>query len=258
MSWIDTHAHLNDPRFEPILTDVLARARGAGVERILVIGIDAASSRRALDLANRYPELRAVVGIQPNNLGAIEPGDWERVLELAPHPLVVGIGETGMDRYWDFAPIERQREYFLLHLDLSDRLEKPVVIHCRDAEADVIGVLREHADRSGKEIRGVMHSFTGEKETAATCMALGLFISFAGMVTFKKSQGLREVASSIPLDRLLVETDSPYLSPHPLRGKENEPSHVVHTGACLAAVHGISAEELASITTANARRLFHL
>ena len=256
--WIDTHAHLNDHRFDDALPAVLERASTAGVVAVLVIGIDAESSAKAVALAQRHAPLFAVVGIQPNSLAEMRPGDWERIVALVEDTKVVGIGETGMDRYWDRAPIDLQRQYFLRHLELARRADKPVVIHCREAGADVVEVLTEFTDRSGKPLAGVMHSFTGDAGTATACLDLGLHISFAGMVTFKKNVELRAVAATVPLERLLVETDAPFLTPHPLRGKPNEPAFVVHTGSCLAEVHGVSAQDLAATTSANARRLFGL
>jgi TatD DNase family protein len=254
---IDTHAHLDDQRFADDLPDVLRRAEVAGVERILTIGIDAATSRAAVELAERHPLIGAVVGIQPNNLGEIKPGDWEAILKLVEQRAVVGIGETGLDRYWDRAPMPLQEEYFVRHLDVCRRLARPVVIHCREAEADVVRVLRAEFDRFGP-LRGVMHSFTGDAATARACVDMGLHISFAGMLTFKNNQALRDVAATVPLDRLLVETDSPYLAPMPHRGKRNEPAFVKHTAECLAGVLAIPFEQMAEQTTCTARELFGL
>jgi TatD DNase family protein len=254
---IDTHAHLDDQRFSEDLSDVLHRAEAAGIERILTIGIDVATSRAAIQLAERHPLVRGVVGIQPNSLGEIKPGDWEAILKLAEHPAVVGIGETGLDRYWDRAPLPLQEEYFARHLELCRRLARPVVIHCREAESDVVRMLRSEFDRFGP-IRGVMHSFTGDAATVRACLDAGLHISFAGMVTFKNNQALRDVAATVPLDRLLVETDSPYLAPMPHRGKRNEPAFVKHTAECLAGVLAIPFDDLAAQTTRSARVLFGL
>lgn len=258
MDWIDTHAHLNSDKFEGSLHDVLNRAKGASVIRILVIGTGREDSERAVRMAREYPQLAAIVGIQPNNLNEAEPTDFDRIVTLASDPTVVAIGETGMDRYWKTVPIPLQRDYFWRHLELARDRNLPVVIHCREAEADIVGVLTEFSEKMGKPIAGVMHSYAGDEATARACVALGLHISFAGMLTFKKNQALRDVAAIVPLDRLLVETDTPYLSPEPFRGKPNEPSRVLHTGACLAQIHGKSDEEMAAITTANARNLFNL
>jgi TatD DNase family protein len=254
---IDTHAHLDDERFAPDLPAVLERAVAAGLTRALTIGVDAETSAAAVKLAAEHPILAAVVGIQPNHVAEMKAGDWERILDLVKQPRVVAVGETGLDRYWDRAPFALQEEYFARHLELARQMDKPIVIHCREAEADVVRVLKVDFDRYGP-IRGVMHSFTGDATTAKACLDLGLHISFAGMLTFKNNEALRHVAATIPLDRLLVETDSPYLTPMPFRGKRNEPAYVVHTAACLAQVLGISAERLAEQTSVNARNLFKL
>jgi TatD DNase family protein len=254
---IDTHAHLDDERFASDLLAVLERAAAAGLTRILTIGVDALTSAAAVKLAAEHPILAAVVGIQPNHVAEIKPGDWDGILDLAKHPRTLAIGETGLDRYWDRAPFPLQEEYFARHLEMARLLDKPVVIHCREAEPDVVRMLKMEFDRHGP-IRGVMHSFTGDATTARACLDLGLHISFAGMLTFKNNEALRKVAATVPLDRLLVETDSPYLTPMPFRGKRNEPAYVVHTAACLAQVLGISAERLAEQTSANARNLFKL
>lgn len=253
---IDTHAHLDEQSFETDLADVLERAQAAGVEAVLTIGVTVLTSESALLLAKEHPEVHAVVGIQPNYVAEAGPDHMSVIAALATDPHVVGVGETGLDRYWDYAPIDLQRDYFLQHIDLSRQVDKPFVVHCREAEAEVVAVLREAA--ADGPLHGVMHSYSGSLETARACLDLGLHVSFAGMLTYKKNEELRGVAKSVPLDRLLVETDSPYLAPTPFRGKRNEPAHVVHTARCLAELHGLPLEELARITTENARRLFGL
>ena len=253
---IDTHAHLDDEQFREDLPAVLERAATGGVSAIAV-GITAASSERCVELAARHASIHATVGVHPNEILQAAPGDWDRVRELATRPRVVGVGETGLDRYWDKTPFATQEEWFVRHLELGRELDLAVVIHCRDAEADVVRLLGEAFARHGP-IRGVMHSFSGAQATADACLSMGLYLSFAGMLTYKNAQALRDVAARVPRDRLLVETDSPYLSPVPLRGKRNEPANVAHTAACLAGLHGVSAEAMADLTTANARRLFGL
>ena len=253
---VDTHAHLAQEEFDADRADVLTRAREAGVVTIVAIGYSADSSAAVVELAARYAELYAAVGIQPNDCGKAQPGDWDRILALVGAAKVVAVGETGLDRYWDFAPLELQQDYFDRHLRLSQDHGLPFVVHTRESDAEVLAMLRE-ARRRGP-LAGVMHSFTGTAETAAECVELGLYVSFAGIVTFKKSDALRAVAASVPAERILVETDCPYLSPHPLRGKRNEPANVVHTAACLAEVRGESLEEFARQTTENARKLFGL
>jgi TatD DNase family protein len=257
MQLIDTHLHLDEEAFRPDREEVIARALAAGVETMITIGISAASSRAAVELAQTHPPLFAAVAIQPNYVSQAAPGDWEVIEELATRPKVVAVGETGLDRYWDHAPFDLQVEFFDKHLELARRLNLPFIVHCREAEQDVVAQLRRAASGGGP-LRGVMHSFCGDAQTAAACVELGMFISFAGMVTFKKNDGLRAVAAEVPLDRLLVETDSPYLAPTPFRGKRNEPAFVRNTAETLAAVRKLSLEELAQVTTDNARRLFGL
>ena len=254
---IDTHAHLDDEQFAADLPAVLQRAQAAGIESIIAIATTAPSSATCVALAARHSAVFATVGIHPNNIMEAAPNAWDEVLALVKRERVVGIGETGLDRHWDNTPFPVQEEYFVRHLELARLHNLPVVIHCREAEVDVLRLLRAQFDQHGP-IRGVMHSFVGDAAMAETCRAMGLYLSFAGMLTYKNATALRETAAKQPLDRLLVETDSPYLSPAPLRGRRNEPAHVVHTAAYLAGLLGISANELAARTTANARSLFRL
>lgn len=254
---VDTHAHLDEERFDADRPAVLERARAAGVGQMVTVATTAASSAANLALSNQYPELFATAGIHPNYAAKSPPEGWDSVVVLAADPRVVGIGETGLDRYWDDTPFPLQEDYFARHLELGRRTGKPVVIHCRDAEADVMRMLREAFDRHGP-IRGVMHSFVGGPEMAEACRGMGLYLSFAGMLTYKNAVALRQTAAAQPLDRLLVETDSPYLAPVPVRGKRNEPAYVAHTAACLAEALGVPAETVAGRTTANARALFGL
>lgn len=256
MTLIDTHAHLDELAFDPDVAETLERARSAGVGAVLTIGINAETSRRAVALAERFAEVYAVVGIQPNYVAQMQSDDWDEIVDLSRHPRVVGIGETGLDRYWDHAPIELQQEWLDQHLKLSRDVDKPFVVHCREAEADVVAQLQRAAQ--GGPLSGVMHSFCGSAETLAACLNLGLHISFAGMVTYKKNDDLRAVAAQVPSERLLIETDAPYLAPVPHRGKRNEPAFVIETARCLAEQRGVSLEALAEHTTANARRLFQL
>jgi TatD DNase family protein len=254
---IDTHAHLDDERFREDLPDVLRRAQDAGVSRVVTIATTAPSSRASVDLARRFPVLAATVGIQPNHVAEAEPDAWDNILRLAEQTEVVAIGETGLDRYWDHTPFPQQEELFARHLVLARQRNLPLVIHCRQAEADVVRMLRDDYQAHGP-VRGVMHSFTGDAATAEACLAMGLSISFAGMVTYKSASDLRDVARRIPLDRLVVETDSPYLAPVPIRGRRNEPAFVAHTAACLAVVLGVDFAALAGQTSRNARLLFGL
>jgi TatD DNase family protein len=257
MELFDTHAHLDQPEFDDDRTEVLARAHVAGVSHIIAIGISADTSKVCIDLSAECEGVYAAVGLQPNYLAESQPGDWDRVVAMVDEPGVVAIGETGLDRYWDFTPFEMQQDYFDRHLRLSQERGLPFTVHMRDCDEDILVILRE-AHRRGP-LAGVLHSFTGSQAMAEECLAMGLYISFAGMVTYKKSDELRSIAALVPDDRILVETDSPYLSPEPVRKvKRNEPAHVVHTAARLAEVRGTTLEEFAGQTTANAKRLFNI
>lgn len=251
----DTHAHLDDEQFTADRPAVIARAAAAGVTTILAVGTTADSSVQSAGLAAEYPGVFAAVGIQPNHAGQALPDDWDRIVRLAAAHKVVALGETGLDRYWDHTPFDVQQDYFDRHLRLSQQTQLPFIVHLRDCDEDMRQMLREARTRG--PIRGVMHSFTGGVTLAAECVELGLYISFAGMVTYKKSAALREIAAGIPADRILVETDSPYLSPEPKRGQRpNEPALLVHTAECLAAARNESFDSFAAQTTENARRLF--
>jgi TatD DNase family protein len=254
---IDTHAHLDAEQFAADLPAVLERARDAGVAQIVTVATTAPSSAACVSLAANHPDLFATVGVHPNSAAEAAPIAWDEVVALASRKEVVGIGETGLDRHWNDTPFPQQEDYFARHLELSRRVNKPIVIHCREAEADVLRMLRADFDRNGP-IRGVMHSFVGDAAMGEACLAMGLMLSFAGMLTYKNAAALREAAAKLPLDKLFVETDSPYLSPVPVRGKRNEPAHVVHTAACLAGLHGVTPEALAERTTRTARELFGL
>lgn len=256
LNLFDTHAHLNLDAFEGQIDGVVGRAREAGLAGILVVGIDAKTSLLACELAAGYPNfLYAAVGIQPNSVAAARDDDWPLIEELASRPGVRAIGETGLDCYWDETPLADQQTFFDRHIALALQTGLPIVIHMRDSGDLIVDQLERHDALPG----GVMHSFTGDWKLAESCLALGLSISFAGMVTFRSAQSLREVAARVPEDRLLVETDSPYLSPEPLRGRRpNEPSRVEHTLRCLAKARGVTPEHLAEVTTANAKRFFQL
>ena len=254
MELYDSHCHLDPMRFGAELGDVLARARAAGVTRMTVIGTRAADGEAAADLAAREPGIVAAVGVHPNDVAEAEPGEWDRVVRLVESGRAAAVGETGLDWYRTTAPRDLQREWFARHLDLARRSSLPVVIHTRESIRDTLDMLRD-AVACGP-LRPILHSFTGSAAEAAEAIDLGCHLGFAGMVTFRSSTALREVAAAVPLDRLLVETDSPFLAPEPLRGRRNEPANVVHTARCLALARGESLEAFAAATTANARRVF--
>jgi TatD DNase family protein len=255
LEWIDTHAHLDDERFQSDLPAVLARAAQAGLQHIIVVATTALDSPRCVQLAEEHAILRAAIGIQPNHVAEASPTAWDEVLALVHRPEVVALGETGLDRHWDRTPFAQQEDYFARHLELARKIDRSVVIHCREAEADVVRLLRQDYDKHGL-VRAVMHSFTGDLATAQACLQMGLFISFAGMLTYKNAHALRDVAAKIPVERVLVETDCPYLAPVPHRGQRNEPSYVVHTAGVLAETLGVPIGVVAEHTTRNARTLF--
>jgi len=255
---IDTHAHLDDESFDAIRGEVVDRAQAAGVSKMICVGTTLAASEKCVRLADEYPAMYAAVGIQPNYVSQAEQGDWDSIVALAKSGSrkIVALGETGLDRYWDYAPFDLQQDYFDRHLRLSQSLELPFIVHMRDCGDDIVAMLTEA--RSRGPLLGVMHSFTGEKSLAKECLELGMYISFAGMATFKKSHDLRAVAATIPSDRILVETDAPYLSPHPKRGQRpNEPALMVHTAECLAKARGETIEAFAANSTKNAQALFN-
>lgn len=257
MMLFDTHTHLDQPEFDAIRSEVLNRAREVGVTRLIAIGTTAQASRRCIELAAQHEGVYAAVGIQPNYVAESASEDWLLIERLVGQPGVVAVGETGLDRHWDYTPFDQQRDYFDRHIRLAQQHDLPFVVHMRDCDDDILQMLRE-ARRRGP-LSGIMHSFTGDSAMAAECVELGLHISFAGMVTFKKSDALRACAATIPTDRLLLETDCPYLSPEPVRGKRpNEPAHLRHTAECVAKVRGVTLETLADQTTANAQALFRV
>jgi TatD DNase family protein len=255
MQLFDTHAHLDQPEFDDDRAQVIARALEAGVANIIAVGISADTSAACLEVAAEFEGVFAAVGMQPNYLAEAQPGDWERVIAMLDQPDVVAIGETGLDRHWDFTPFALQQDYFDRHIRLSQERDLPFIVHMRDCDDDILAMLREARARG--PLRGVMHSFTGSRAMADECLEMGLYLSFAGMVTFKKSAELRAIAAAVPDDRILIETDCPYLTPEPVRKiQRNEPAHVRFTAGCLADLRGTTLEAFADRTTANARRLF--
>jgi TatD DNase family protein len=256
MDFFDSHCHLDPMRFGADLEAVLARARAAGVTGLAVIGTRAADSEAAAALAAREPGIVAAAGLHPNDVAELAPDEWDRVERLVAGGRVAAVGETGLDWYRTTAPPDLQREFFDRHLRLAQRHGLPVVVHTRESTRDALDMLRTAAARG--PLVAILHSFTGTAAEAAEAVDLGCHLGFAGMVTFRSAAAVREVATTVPLGRLLVETDSPFLSPEPLRGKRNEPANVVHTARCLALARGEPLETLAAATTANARRVFRV
>jgi len=255
MHFFDTHAHLDDEQLAGDVAGVIARAAAAGVSSILAVGTTAQSSRNCGELTQQHAGVWSSAGIHPNHAAEAQGADWDEIVRLAQESRVVALGETGLDLYWKDTPLPLQQDYFDRHIRLSQAIGKPLVIHQRESAAEILAMLREARQRG--PLAGVMHSFTATRDEAQEFLDLGLYISFAGMVTFKKSDDLRAIAAAVPAERILVETDAPYLSPEPFRGRRpNEPARVVHTATCVAQIRGVTLEEFARQTTANARALF--
>ncbi len=254
MILVDSHCHLDYPELQKDFPGVLARARSAGVETMLAIGTKLSAFEGVRKIAESAPNVFCTVGVHPHE-AQHEQAATEALVAEAAHPKVVGIGETGLDYYYEKSPREPQRENFRAHLRAAHQTGLPVVIHTRDADADTIELL----DWAAKElpgVTGVLHCFTSSLELAQHAMKLGYFISISGIVTFKNAEDLRRTVKEIPLDKLLVETDSPYLAPIPMRGKSCEPSYVIHTARCVAGLKNVTVEELGRVTTENFYKLF--
>ncbi|HXX59142.1 MAG TPA: TatD family hydrolase [Dehalococcoidales bacterium] len=260
MHLVDTHAHLDMDDFDSDREEMLARARAAGVEKIITVGIDVVSSKKAIELAEKHDRIYAAAGVHPHDASKIERADIARLRELAQHHRVVAIGEIGLDFYRNFSPKEKQVQAVNWQLDLAADLNLPVIIHARQAAGDTVNVLTEWVKRShtAKYMpRGVIHCFSEDETVAQQYLKLGFFISFAGYVSYPSSKAAR-VAKSIPLDRIMVETDSPFLPPQQYRGKRSEPAYVAMTANVVANAIGIPVEEFARKTTENAMRLFKI
>jgi TatD DNase family protein len=259
MRLIDSHCHLDFPDFQGQVPEVLARAAENGVAHLVTICTRVSEFDKVLAIAESDPRISCSVGIHPHE-AADEPAiDAERLVELARHPKVVGIGEAGLDYFYDKSPRERQRQVFATHIEAARRSGLPLIVHSRDADDDTIEELKigaEKGGQDGKPLTGVIHCFTSTQKLADAALEIGFYISLSGIVTFKNAEELRAVIKTVPLDRLLVETDSPYLAPVPKRGKKNEPSFVKHTAQFAAELFGISDEDFAAKTTENFQRLF--
>ena len=252
---IDTHCHLDFERFDADRDEIVQRAIDAGVTRIIIPALDLNNCRTVLQLADRYKGVYAAIGIHPNSSAGWQD-NWIGVLrDLARHDKVVAVGEIGLDYYWDKSPKQVQHRAFGLQLELAAELDLPVIVHNRESDADVISLLSA-SPLNGRENPGVLHSFAADWETAVSALNMGFYLGFTGPVTFKKADGLREIVAQVPLDRLLVETDAPFLTPHPYRGKRNEPAYVAYVVERIAKVRGMETAVLAQQTTTNALRLF--
>jgi TatD DNase family protein len=252
---IDSHAHLTLPEFDQDRPAVIQRASQEGITHIITIGIDLEDSRNAIALAEEYPFIYASVGIHPHDAKTVTSETYEELRHLAAHDKVVAIGETGLDFYRNHSPREVQARHFRRQLELAHELALPVIIHDRDAHDETRVILREVLPG---EIQGVIHCFSGDRRHAHAFLDMGFYLSIPGTITYKNSRAYRETVKALPLDRLLLETDSPFLSPHPFRGRRNEPAHVRYVAQAIADLKGLDGEEVGEITSRNVQTLFRL
>lgn len=251
----DTHVHLNAEQFEDDLSEVIERATQAGVERMVVVGFDRSTIQKALELVEAYDFIYASVGWHPVDAIDMTDEDLRWIEELSSHPKVVALGEMGLDYYWDKSPKDIQQDVFRKQIRLAKKVKLPIIIHNREATADLVTILKEEG---ADEVGGIMHCFSGSVEIAKECMEMNFYISLGGPVTFKNAKKPKEVAKEIPLDKLLIETDCPYLAPHPYRGKRNEPAYVKLVAEQIAELKGISLADVAKKTTENAKKIFDI
>ena len=254
-TFIDTHVHLNADQYDEDLQQVIERALEAKVEKMIVIGFDRKTIERAMNLIDQYDFLYAVIGWHPVDAIDCTEEDLVWIEELAQHPKVVGIGETGLDYYWDKSPQDIQQYWFRKQIKLAQKLNLPIIIHNREATGDVVRILKEE---NAASVGGIMHCFGGSVETAKECINMNFMISLGGTVTFKNARQPKEVAAEISLEHLLIETDAPYLAPHPFRGKRNEPAYVTLVAEEIARLKELTIDEVAAKTTENAIKFFKL
>ena len=252
---IDTHAHLDDARFDGDRDAMIARAREAGVEHFVTIGCDLSTSRAAVELADRYPFVYATVGVHPHEAKQIGDSWYDDLRRLAQHKKVVAYGEIGLDYHYNHSPPKLQRERFREQITLARELRLPIVVHTREAQDDTIAILKEE---NAADVGGVFHCFSGDARLAKNALDLGFLLSFSGVITFQNATMLRDIVKTVPMDRILVETDSPYLTPAPHRGKRNEPAHVRLVAEKIAAIQGMTTDQIAELTSQNARRVFKI
>ncbi len=256
MKFFDSHAHINLPHYDNDRDQVIEKIFSEGIERIVIPGVDKETIESALKLSEKYPNnISCGVGYHPQDGVKWEENSYEMLREYAKSKSVVAIGEIGLDYYWDTTPKEKQHEIFKLQIDLAKKLKLPLIIHTRDSLEDTIQILEEN---NAQEVGGVFHCFSGDTVFAERCIKLGFYISFAGNITFKNSQTLREVAQNIDMEHILIETDSPYLTPIPDRGKRNDPSYVKYVAKQISQLKNLPIEEVAEKTFANAKKLFKI
>jgi len=248
---IDTHAHLDFEDIEKNIDEVLEKSKAVGVEKIIVPGVTLEDIPKIINLIEKYDNLFGAVAIHPSEAKNWQEEYYEILKEHAQHEKVVAIGETGLDYYWDTTFKETQQHVFRRHLELAEELELPVAVHDREAHADVLTILKEYP-----QVRGVMHCFSGSAEFAEECLKIGYYIALGGPLTFKNAKKPKEVAQKVPIEKLLLETDSPFLTPHPFRGKQNDPSKIILVAEAIAKIKNLSVEEVANRTSQNAENFF--
>ncbi len=253
--FIDTHVHLNAEQYQEDLQEVIDRALEAKVETMVVVGFDRKTIEKTMELVEQYDFIYGVIGWHPVDAIDCTEEDLHWIEELASHPKIVGIGETGLDYYWDKSPKDVQQALFRKQIHLAQKVNLPIIIHNREATADVVNILREE---NAASVGGVMHCYSGSVETARQCIEMNFMISLGGPVTFKNARMPKEVATEIPLEHLMIETDAPYLAPHPYRGKRNEPAWVPLVAEEIARLKEKPIEEVAQVTTANAKKFFRI
>ena len=253
--YFDTHAHYYDRAFDADRDDVLAALPAAGVDLALCPGCDLESSRRSVALAEQYPHLYAAVGFHPENLEGARLSDLAEIEAMAAHPRVKAIGEIGLDYYWEKDPDRRriQRDFFSAQLSLAEQLDLPAIVHDREAHRDSLEMVRAHPNA-----RGVFHCYSGGVEDAKTLVIMGWMVSFTGVITFKNARRALEVIQWLPMDRIMIETDAPYMAPEPYRGRRNDSRYVFRMAEAIAQVKGLTAEEVGRITTENGKRFFNI
>lgn len=249
----DTHVHLNADQFEDDLEETIARAREAGVQYMTVVGFDRKTIPKAIQIAEDHDHIFASVGWHPVDAIDMTDEDLKWIEELSSHPKVVALGEMGLDYHWDKSPVDVQKEVFRKQIALAKKVKMPIIIHNREATEDIVEILREE---NAAEVGGIMHCYSGPPEIAKQCIEMNFMISLGGPVTFKNAKLPKEVAKEIDLKHMLVETDCPFLAPHPNRGKRNEPAYVSLVAEQVAELKGISYEEVSKVTTANALEFF--
>lgn len=249
---IDSHAHLDAAKFDEDREEVIARAKDAGVSRIVNIGFNRETIPTTIQLAEQHEMIYAAVGWHPQDAIDMKPEDLDWLEELSSHPKVRAIGEIGLDYYWDTSPRDVQERVFREQIRLARKVGKPIIIHNREATGDVVRILKEE---KADEVGGIMHSFSSSPEIARECIKMNFYISFGGPITYKNAVQPKEALAAVPLDRLLIETDCPYLTPHPFRGKRNEPAHVRYVAEMAAEIKGVTFEEIAKITSENTKKI---